>query len=687
MLTPSALCRDVRRGFWVALLLAVQCMWSSCAQEQEAEEPFEAFLGDPDCDAILPGYSYTQGVGGLPIGCALPWPSNLYLKEDATRKTGFALQFGTRSLPENRNGIAIDPTAYVKRDGYSVGTPIMLTIPDLDMASFPTESTIESSLSADAKILLFEVEQGAARRIPYWVEKDVLDPDEDRATIFVRPAVLLKEATRYVVAMRNLADKKGRVIPASPAFLRLRQGTTANIPALRTRQALFDKTFAFLSEQGVSRESVVLGWEFVTASSESMHGDLLHMRDDALARMGAKGPELSIEKTIEYAKTNDGTGRPVNEYIGLEIQGTFEVPNYLESVNISGFSGSQLHRDDKGKPSVVGTRKPRFWVRIPHSALSGPPHGLVMYGHGLLNAGDEVNAGNNGKIAQDHGLIFFATNLLGMSEEDGLPVVSILSELSRFRSLTDRLHQGLVEWVLLARGMRERLGELPIVVNKKVQVNKGELFYSGISQGGIFGATFMALTPDMTYGHLGVPGNNYNTLLQRSTDFQQFEPVMSSAYHAPVQINLALAAIQLLWDSADPVSHLRHVTHEPFAGNKPHYVLLAPARGDYQVAVVTNEIAARSDIGVKVMARYDRERRVPLVAEQEYPYHGSGVLLYQFGNPWPQPGNHFPKDSFGDPHGKPRKLDSHSQQMITFFRTGEIIDVCGGDGCTPTLRR
>ena len=197
----------------------------------------------------------------------------------------------------------------------------------------------------------------------------------------------------------------------------------------------------------------------------------------------------------------------------------------------------------------------------------------------------------------------------------------------------------------------------------------------------------MALTPDMTYGHLGVPGNNYNTLLQRSTDFQQFEPVMSSAYHAPVQINLALAAIQLLWDSADPVSHLRHVTHEPFAGNKPHYVLLAPARGDYQVAVVTNEIAARSDIGVKVMARYDRERRVPLVAEQEYPYHGSGVVLYQFGNPWPQPGNHFPKDSFGDPHGKPRKLDTHSQQMITFFRTGEIIDVCGGDGCTPTLRR
>ena len=46
---------------------------------------------------------------------------------------------------------------------------------------------------------------------------------------------------------------------------------------------------------------------------------------------------------------------------------------------------------------------------------------------------------------------------------------------------------------------------------QKIQVNKSELFYSGISQGGIFGGTFMAVTPDMTYGHLGVPGNNYNT--------------------------------------------------------------------------------------------------------------------------------------------------------------------------------
>jgi hypothetical protein len=565
------------------------------------------------------------------------------LKDDPTRKTGYTLTFGSRSLPENKQGIPIDPAAYRRRDGYSVGTPLMMVIPGVDLTGFATEDHMERSLERDAPLTWFEVSGSTVRRIPYWVERDSLDLESSRSTIFVRPAVILKEATRYVVALGAIKDSQGKPIPPSPAFARLRDGKTSGIPVLRDRQARFDKTFSFLEGQGLSRDSLSLAWEFHTASSESMHGDLLAMRDDALQRMGAKGPALTVEKVVEYAKVNDGSGRPVNEYIGLELTGTFEVPSYLEATMISGFMGSQLHRDAQGKPSAQGTRKPRFWIRIPHTALGGPPHGLVLYGHGLLGSGSQVTSGFNGKIASDHKLIFFATDLYGMSDEDALPLLSILSELGRFRSLSDRLHQGLTEWVLLARAMRERLGELPIAVSKKIQVNKAELFYSGISQGGIFGASFVALSPDVTYGHLGVPGNNYSTLLQRSTDYQQFAPVVSSSYLDSVNQSVVLAAIQLLWDSTDPVSFLRHVTQEPFPGNSPHYVLLAPAKGDYQVSVMTNEIAARSELGIALMEHYDKERKVALVSEQKYPHQGSAVVLYNFGNPWPAPGNLPPK--------------------------------------------
>jgi hypothetical protein len=658
---------------------------AACSPQEAPDAPFDSYLGDPDCDPILPGFTYTRELGGLPPACALPWPSSLYLKDDPTRKTGYTLTFGSRSLPENKQGIPIDPAAYRRRDGYSVGTPLMMVIPGVDLTGFATEDHIEKSLEKDAPLTWFEVSGSTVRRIPYWVERDSLDLESSRSTIFVRPAVILKEATRYVVALGAIKDSQGKPIPPSPAFARLRDGKTSGIPVLRDRQARFDKTFSFLEGQGLSRDSLSLAWEFHTASSESMHGDLLAMRDDALQRMGAKGPALSVEKVVEYAKVNDGSGRPVNEYIGLELTGTFEVPSYLEATMISGFMGSQLHRDAQGKPSAQGTRKPRFWIRIPHTALGGPPHGLVLYGHGLLGSGSQVTSGFNGKIASDHKLIFFATDLYGMSDEDALPLLSILSELGRFRSLSDRLHQGLTEWVLLARAMRERLDELPIAVSKKIQVNKAELFYSGISQGGIFGASFVALSPDVTYGHLGVPGNNYSTLLQRSTDYQQFAPVVSSSYLDSVNQSVVLAAIQLLWDSTDPVSFLRHVTQEPFPGNSPHYVLLAPAKGDYQVSVMTNEIAARSELGIALMEHYDKERKVALVSEQKYPHQGSAVVLYNFGNPWPAPGNLPPSDTLGDPHEKPRRQDSHNAQMVNFFRTGQIVDVCGGDGCTPTV--
>ncbi|MFT7624462.1 MAG: hypothetical protein ACI9WU_003650 [Myxococcota bacterium] len=37
----------------------------------------------------------------------------------------------------------------------------------------------------------------------------------------------------------------------------------------------------------------------------------------------------------------------------------------------------------------------------------------------------------------------------------------------------------------------------------------------------------------------------------------------------------------------------------------------------------------------------------------------------------------------GCPHNLPKNAAHHSEQMVHFFRTGEIIDVCGGDGCSP----
>ncbi len=631
----------------------------------------------PDCDPLM----------GTALSCALPWPSSQFLAQDPARKTGYTLSFGATSLPATLSGAHIRPDPYRKLDGYGIGTPIMVLYPNIDLTGLATEDHIERSLAADASILLFEDSGGTIKRLPYFVELDANAFDAAQQVLFVRPGVILKEASRYLVAFRNLRDKSGQPIPPSRPFIRLRDGQTSDVPQLQARQGRFDKVFATLEAQGVARTSLTLAWDFVTASNEALHSDILHMRDDALQRVGAKGPLLTVDKLTEYVPASDGSGRPVDANIALELEGTFAAPNYLAEWTQGSFTGSQLNRDGKGVVTASGTRAPRFWVRIPYSAIDGKstPHGLVLYGHGLLGAGDQVRSDFNSKIANQNNLIFFAADLTGMAEDDGIAVPAIVSDLSRFPSLADRLHQGLTEWIVLCRAMREQLELLPQLSKWKLKVNHDELFYSGISQGGIFGATFVALSPDVKRGHLGVPGNNYSLLLQRSTDFQNFFLILASSYGWPPDQAVTLATMQLLWDATDPVSHYRHLMAEPHPGNTAHQVILGPARGDYQVAVLSNEILARSELGVPLMAPYDGSRKVFAAAEQSYPHVGSGIVLWHFGNAWPAPGNQPPTDPHGDPHSKPRRQDGNNQQMVHFFRTGEIIDVCDGKPCGPDM--
>lgn len=633
-------------------------------------------LPEGDCDPLDEGE------------CALPWPSNLYLREDPARRTGRTLNFGPTSLPANLSQSHADPGALRVLDGYGVGTPIIVSFRDVDVSALADEEHIDRSLAADAQVLLFEVAGTALRRIPYWVELDspTWEPNRSERLLFVRPAVILKEATRYVVAFKSLRTTTGSMIAPSRAFARLRDGSAMGDPTLATRRARFDEVFSLLESAGHPRSSLTLAWDWNTASGDALHGRLLSMRDTALRAVGERGPQLYVESVRRFARAgSDGGASDPN--IAIAIEGDIRAPNFMRARRAAGFGVWEMVTDARGTP-VINPTEPdvavHFWVRIPHSALGGAPHGLVQYGHGLLGTGEEVEAGYNGQIANEHNLIFFAASLAGMSEEDVGGVLSSVRDVGNFQFVAQRQHQGLVNWAVLARAIRARLEEIPEVRAAGVRINRDELFYSGISQGGIFGATYLAISPDITRGHLGVPGNNYNLLLRRSVDFEGYGNMIRSQYPSSRHQAIGLAVVQLLWDATDPVSYLRHLSQEPFAGNAPHYGLWAPARGDYQVSVMSNEIAARSEIGIALMAHYDRDRTPFGITQQAYPHRGSAVVLYSYNNPWPAPGNVPPtRDMLGDPHGRPRREPWHQRQMVNFFRTGEVIDVCGGNGCTP----
>lgn len=615
----------------------------------------------PDCDPLQPEV------------CTFPWPSNLYLEADNNRVTGYTLRFAQNALPANGTG-HVAPEPYAQLDGYGLGTPIMMYFRELDVSSLPDENNIQDSLADTAEIVLLQEAGKSFVRVPYFAELDSHEADPLKQILFVRPAIILPANTRFIVAVRNLQNRAGQPYAPSEAFAALRAGNAAD-PRLEPRQARFDRVFADLSSQGIVPASLQLAWDFNTASEDALHRRLLAMRDDALAFVGPDGPPLTITSSVVLSTADDADMR-------IRIEGTVRVPSYTRVKSFGLFDHTVLNLNADGLPQRSGTKDVNFWMVVPHSITTTASHGLIQYGHGLLGSGSQTLGGHNKTIANRHNYIFFGCDLAGFSEQDQLAVGLAVNNMSAFEWIGDTIHQGLIDYLVVGRAVQQHITELPAL--QGVNIDTSRFYYSGISQGGIFGGTYMAISTDVTRGHLGVPGMNYNLLLYRSVDFTPFFEMMRLSYPASEDQAVLLGLAQLMWDGTDPVSYYRHISEAPLPNTPSHQVIAAPAKGDYQVAVLSMEIAARTlGSSLPLLANYDDERKPYALTPVAYPHVGSGVVLYDFGNPWPPAGNTTPMDAFGDPHGLPRRLPAHNRQMDHFFRTGEIIDVCGGDGCNP----
>ncbi len=654
--------------------------------EGDVSEEADADTGPVD----IPEYRTTDCDPLIEEQCSLPWPSNHFLEADEERMTGYTVDFGPTSLPHNRSGAHIEPEAYRQLDGYGLGTPVIALFPDVDTSQMPAEDSIEDSVEDDDReAFYYKVTEDGLEPVPFWAELDVHADDPEEQVLYLRPAVILEENAHYVVGFRNLTDNDGEDFEPSEAFQKFVSGDAANDPDLGWRQERFDEIFDLLEDVGVDRDELTLAWDFNTGSTEGLHADLLHIIDEGVAIADEEGID------IEITDVSVPEGDP---YLAYEIEGTFRVPHFMEESDRSGSLSYLIHRDEDGNPAQNGWREADFWLQIPHTAIDGAPHGLVKYGHGMLGRGGQVGGDFNSKIAYENELIFFACDFTGFSQSDVPQAIEALGDPTLFEEISDRMHQGVLEYVLLTKAMQEQLETIPDdeafddeeleADDLDLTVDDDRIYYSGISQGGIYGVTFLAVDPTITHGHFGVPGHNYAMLLERSSNYYStqgdigYDAVVNNAFPDRIDQSMIIPVIQLLWDKIDPVSYLRRLSDDPFDETMPKYGLFGLAKGDYQVAVVTKEITARSEIGIPILENYDQDRGEPWgVDVAEYPHQGSGIVNYDFGNPWPPAGNIPPDDEPDDPHGLPRRLDEHNEQMIEFFDNDQIIDVCGGAPC------
>jgi hypothetical protein len=591
------------------------------------------------------------------------------MTESEKTDTGYWLTFGNQTFPKGAKGNRLKFPRFPVIDGYGLGSQIMAIFPNIDTAEIAGKYSVSKSIEDDAPIVLLEVrDDGTTRRVPYWAELDIKAKDSPKEQIlFVRPAEILKDNTRYVVGFRDLETTSGEEITASDSFAKLRDENIEAGSRLSQRKSRFEEVFDILQDAGIDRDNLTLAWDFRTASSQYLHGRLRKLVQRGLNEVSSKGPKVIVEGTEVLDKSR-------SEHIALRIRGRFEVPKYTKKLDSVGW---RLVRDHKGRILQNGTKEVDFIANVPRSALEEGETQMILFGHGLLGTRLQINVSDATLLADKYNYTMVAADLSGMSVQDLGVASGLAKNFNRASALTDRLLQGIMEYVLLGRASTGRFGELKPLRSRNITIDQDQQFYVGASQGGIFGQTVVSLSPDIERGYLIVPGNNYATLLQRSTQFDEFRKTIKERHPSPADRAILISAIQLLWDRTDPVSYVRHLSEDPFY-SEPNEVLLAVAKGDHQVAPVTNEHVARSDINIPIMTPYDATREPWGVNTADYPRDGSGIVLYDFGNPWPDDGNTPPKDPQPDPHNEITGVPEARQQANTFLQTGNITEVCDG---------
>ena len=655
--------------------------------------------------------------------CLLPYPSSRFLVPDAGTATGLRLAIPDVGLPQVI-GTPLTAAPLNTVDGFSPTVQILMHFPQgVDLVAsdasrllapgccdqppgppwIETRTHTGRSLDADSPSLLIDADTG--EHILHWLELDGrADGNPARQALVMRPGLSLTPGRRYVVAMRNLvAGDASTPVVAEPAFAALRDGRPTAIAAVEQRRAAMEEdVFAVLAAQGIERGELVLAFDFTVQSEAQLTRQMLSMRDQAYAYLDeVLADEESVPFTVTKVEEHD-CGAP-DAVIWRDVTGTFQSPLFLtQSPNLAGAAQLQVDGDDL--PVQNGFMDAVFSVAIPCSLLpaAAPDAPSIVLGHGLFGTGAQMTFFVP-RLANDvvpWTYVAGATDWRGLSGPDvGFVVNEVVglgaSQLNNFAALPDRLRQGMLNTLVLARMMklgifnrdaasfRTPLGR-PVFAGPDT-----EMYYYGISLGGIMGTWLSALTPDIERFGVDVPAINFSCLLQRSTQFSSYDALLVGiGITDPMDSILGLGLLHELWVGGEPAGYARHITGDPLPGSgTAKRILMTPAWLDKQVSNQCTEIAART-LGLANLAPGSLQRGLVGIPDVAGPLD-SAYVMYDTGafdlfNPAHAPfipalSNLIPSAKC-DPHGDRPAIPASIRQLADFLRPGgQVVNRCDGD--------
>ncbi|MEO8707087.1 MAG: hypothetical protein ABI867_44075 [Kofleriaceae bacterium] len=577
-----------------------------------------------------------------PLGvanCMTPWPSSVFEIDDPATVTGRRLAIPASALPRNVDDIEADPSAWNTADGFSAAAPMVIAFPGgVSPVGLPPVDNMDFSLVAESPTIILDMTTGA--RIPHFAELDSsAEATPDSQALLLRPAARLAAGHRYAVAITDrVLAKDGSDLVSPPGFAALRDGRRTDHPLLEAMRPRFQEVIDALDEAGIPEAELVVAWDFTVASDASTGAELVAARELAVSALRAAPSHYTI------------TGDHLGGDGARVITGTLAAPLFLSNSGERG-PATRLVHDAAGLPMLQGSYRIPFTAVIPACASRGAaPVPMVVYGHGLFGEAGEVAAAAQRTTAAELCMVLVGTEMRGMSDPDLPALARVLYELGKADELFDALVQGLVDQVALVHAMRGSFADELFVDGKHKLVDRSKIFYYGVSQGAILGATVIANEPAIARGALAVGAANFSLVIDRSVDWRDYRAMLRSAYPDPLDSMLAINLFQMRWDRVETSS---------LAGKQ---VLLQIAHGDEHVPNIASYWQART-LGISLL--------VPSpTTPWGLPVHAgplrSAIVILDGGAP-----------------RAPAELDIAAQpaarrQIRQFFTSGTVANECAG---------
>jgi hypothetical protein len=639
-----------------AVLVLLVATSLSCGDDAETKPPDQTLTVPEGCNPIA-----------ADADCLLPFPSDVF-RSSAGGVTEVvvpqAAQVRFKEAP-------VDLLAFRRPDGFSVGTPILALLPGpIDPAPLVFwTGDVAASTGPSSPTVLVDASTGAL--VAHFAE---LDPrtagDPARQALILRPLERLAESTRYVVGIRGLSKTDGTAVEPPAGFKNLRDEAGAGHPALAALSPRYEsEIFPLLEAAGAPRGELLLAWDFTTRSDESVTEDLLAIRDDVIAKAPSLPAPVIVAQDVDPGP-----------HIARRIELTIEVPLYVDSPE----PGAML-LSTGGRATSNGLVEVPVTVWIPPSvedrAPGTPPARLLQFGHGFF--GDRYECDDfPAELADAHGFVVVAADWWGMSADDrGIVLDKLLSDPANVLAFTERLHQGMANFLALGALAKTQIASLPeLQIQGEPAYDASTLYFYGISMGHILGGTYLALSPEVERGVLGVGGADFSLMMFRARPFGPFLALIEIGMPDKLDQQKFAAMVQGAFDRVDPVTYAPFVLERPLPGAPAgRRVLMHTGIADAEVPNLASYYHARV-LGLPVLK--PASAITPLgLAEATAPHDGSALTIFDFGiAPTTEA---MPASQGNDVHEAVRRTAAGQAQVDAFLRPGGLVESSCSGVCDP----